>query len=326
MFSFAKLRSRAAGVALAPLFLLPTVSFVLRIVGLDRRLRTQGMLAGMQWILSRYYRGVTCVSGAVPPAGPALLVGNHPGLGDLPALAVASGREDVYVVAKRRNLMADMRGVLSRCILIDDSLSSRAGAVRVVIEKIESGGVVVIFPAGEIETDSMLLDAGADFLSWWPPVVDGIVRRLRRQGLAAPIIPVYTEGVIGVPALYMRLLPAAAEAPVRQGRAALVTMMTRLARTRTVRVAFGAPVAIPEDYDGDRGSTILTRLVRESLSELRTALSGHGARSQSADDAALEDDRQDDDRYERDNRRRRNPTPLQLEGLAVAENSHRHRA
>lgn len=271
MFDFAGFESRAANAVLAPFFVVPTVLFVLRLLGLDRRLKSEGVPAAMGWILSRYYGGMQLVSGTVPARGPLLLVGNHPGLGDLPALAVAAGRRDLVAVAKQRDLMRDMHGVLDRCIIIDDSLASRAAAVRAIIEHFKHGGAVVVYPAGEIEPDPAVFNDTPEFLRDWPPVVDGILRRVQRESLSVPVVPVYTEGVHHVPALLRWLIRPGVSEKAREGRAALITMITRLARTAPIRLAVGDPLHADASIRPPARRSA-TPAIRSSLHDLEQAV------------------------------------------------------
>lgn len=276
MFDFAGMRSRAANAIIAPLFILPTVAFVVRLLGLDRRLARQEVVGGMSWVLRRYYAGVRHVCGAVPPKGPVLLVGNHPGLGDLPALAVVGGRDDLRAVAKERALMADMHGVLGRCVLINESLASRAKAVRRVIDAFRRGEAVVVYPGSDIEPDPAVFGDQSDFLAPWEPYIDTIIRRAARAGLTVPVVPVYTEGVHSVPRSLRWLVPPTLGTKAREGRAALITMMTRLARSRPVVVAVGRPITLGS-RSSSRGSRAaddadLTAAARAELYRLRDSV------------------------------------------------------
>lgn len=268
MFGFAGFRSPLANALVAPFFLLPSALFVIRIMELDRRLLRDDLTRAMGWILTRYYGGVQLVTGSPPVEGPALLVGNHPGLGDLPATVVAIGRDDVVPVAKRRELMSDMEGVLDRCILIDERLSSRARALREIINRLREGGIVVIYPAGDIERDPAVF-GGEEFLHPWLPFADGVANRLVREGISVPIVPVYCEGVHVVPRSLRRLLRPPATPQAAEGRAALITMMLRVSRSRSIRLAFG-PTLQPAEASGS-----VTERVQQELRRLERTVRQH---------------------------------------------------
>lgn len=265
MFGFAGVRSRAANALLAPIFVLPALLFVLRLVGLDRRLIRTTAPEAMGWILRRYYPGARLVRGTIPKTGPVLFAGNHPGLGDLPALVELGGRDDVVAVAKRRPLMQDMRGVLARCIVIDAGLRSRASAVRTILDTFRAGGAVVIYPAGGIEADPAVFP-DEPFLSEWPPFIDMITKRAAKEGLRVPVIPVYTEGVHRVPAMLRVFLRSRSGRNAQEGRAALITMMSSIARSLPVTVAVGDPIiASGEQAPGHS----VTKTVRSAIEHLR---------------------------------------------------------
>ena len=242
MFSFADVRSRALNATLACAFVFPTIIVVLGLWGLDRRIHRHGLVGAMDWVLHRFYGGARSVRGDLPRHGAALFVGNHPGLGDLPALVSLAGRDDLYVVAKQRELTRDMRGILEHCIVIDETLSSRARAVKQVIAQLRAGAVVVIYPAGAIEPDPVLTECDRDFLSTWSPVVEGLVQRIRRAGLTVPVFPIYTQGVHHVPSVLRGLLRKGPSRKAREGRAALMTLVSKTARRRSVLVAVGEAI------------------------------------------------------------------------------------
>lgn len=273
MFEFASYRRRSVNVIISPLFLVPTAVFVLRLLRLDREILTDGIANAMGWILRRYYRGVSVIRGTVPSNGPVLLVGNHPGLGDLPALAVASKRRDLFAIAKKRALMRDMPGVLSRCVVIDETLSSRARAIRRIVEIAREGGSIVVYPAGSIEPDPALVGADHPILGDWPSFVDGIARRLLREGLSVPVVPVYTEGVHVVPRYLRRVAYRRRSGLPHEGRAALITMASRRSRSHAVTIAFGDPIDPRVEFARDTAAAgdPVTRRVRRDICELRNS-------------------------------------------------------
>lgn len=271
MFEFASYRRRSVNAFVSPLFLVPTVVFVLRLLRLDREITANGVANAMGRILRRYYRGVSVIRGTVPSSGPVLLVGNHPGLGDLPALAVATKRRDLFAIAKKRALMRDMPGVLSRCVVIDETLSSRARAIRRIVEIAREGGAIVVYPAGSIEPDPALVGADHPILGDWPSFVDGIARRLLREGLSVPVVPVYTEGVHVVPRYFRRVAYRRGSGLPHEGRAALITMASRRARSHAVTIAFGDPIDPRVEFARETRQTgdPITRRVRRDICDLR---------------------------------------------------------
>lgn len=257
MFSFTEVhRAVTAAVLvplLAPLFVWPALVFASRIVELDRRVSRDGVVRGMRWILQRYYAGVRTGGAAMPATGAVLIVGNHPGLGDFPALASAIGRDDLTVVIHARSLMRDLHAILDRCIVIDDTLASRADAVRQIVAALGAGKPVVVYPAAHIEPDpaqfSGVSVAADDFLLPWPTVIESLQRRVGRARLEVAVVPALTSHIQHVPRLWRGLLSIAghrtgcgSQCVDHARRAALITMLQRSTRHRQVRVAFGEPL------------------------------------------------------------------------------------
>ncbi len=263
MFSFAKLRHPSGGAMLAPFFVLPALVFSYSLIRLDRRISRKGLTAGMRWILSRYYAGVSGVRTAELPVGPIIFAGNHPGLGDLPALCSLIERDDILILAKDRSLTREMRGILSHCIVIDESLRSRARAIQQIMEALGQGKAVVLYPAGEIEPDPAVTPRGVPILRSWEPVIDALATRIRKHHLRVPVVPVYTEGVHDVPALFGCLLGSES---TRASRAAIITMMSRAFRRRKITVSTGRATVLSSDVN-PKGQ--LTDRIQTDIEDLR---------------------------------------------------------
>ena len=242
-FSFARLPGHLAELAAAPLFAALSLVFAVRLVALDRDVSRIGFLGAMRRVLRTYY-GPTRHD--APPecarTGPLIVVSNHPGLGDFPALIDALGREDVKVIVKRRELMEPMHGLLGRCIVVDDRLDRRADAIRQAVAHVAAGGALVVFPAGRIERDPSLGDG--PLLEDWYSISDGIARRVVRAGSQLTVLPVLVDRVYHVPAGLRSFVAGSADAAARSGRAALVTMALPTWSGKQIRVRFAAPVVL----------------------------------------------------------------------------------
>lgn len=145
----------------------------------------------------------------VPLTGGALIVANHQSVLDIPLIARAAHRRHLTFVA--RSTLAGSRVlafILDRCqaILIDRDRGDRV-ALTSMIERLEAGALVVIFPEGKRSRDGEL---GIP--------KKGALLAARRAGV--PIVPCAVDGSF-------RAMPPGARFP----------------RPTRIRVSFGGPVS-----------------------------------------------------------------------------------
>ncbi|MGL6112195.1 MAG: 1-acyl-sn-glycerol-3-phosphate acyltransferase [Rubrivivax sp.] len=121
----------------------------------DQLVGEQGLAQGSSWLAHRMAAG-TLVSGGehVPPAGPAVILANHPGMTDTVALlASLASRPDLRVIALDRPFLRALPNVARHLILVPDHEVGRMGVVRSGVNHLKHGGALLTFPAGDIEPD-----------------------------------------------------------------------------------------------------------------------------------------------------------------------------
>ncbi len=103
----------------------------------------------------------------IPQTGPLLAVANHPGMYDSIGAIVTVGREDVRVVAARREFFRVLPNINRHLLIIETDASLRLEAVRHIIQALKDGQAVIIFPSGKLEPEpSMMPGAGASLEQW----------------------------------------------------------------------------------------------------------------------------------------------------------------
>ncbi len=178
--------------------------------------------------------------GRIPRSGPAILTLNHPfGIleGAVLAKVLARVRPDFRLLANGLlTALPELRGLL---IPVDPISGSKAVAgngtgLRRSLEHLEGGGMLVVFPAGEVShfrwSDHVVSDPE------WNPAVARLVGIAARRGCPTPVVPTFVEGANGP------LFQLAGLVHPRL-RTALLGRELLNKRGRRVEVRVGTPVA-----------------------------------------------------------------------------------
>jgi putative hemolysin len=182
----------------------------------------------------------------IPAAGPVVVVANHPyGVldGALLTVLLTRARPDVKVLT---NFLLDIPELQRNCILIDPfqtdrSVESNRKAIREALSWLEHGGMLAIFPAGEVSQFHMPAGQVAD-----PQWNDTAVRLIRRTDATA--LPVFFCGHNGVGFQLLGMIHP-------KLRTAFLLQEFLKQEGKTVEVRVGSPVpaesisAIPDDCE-----------------------------------------------------------------------------
>ena len=103
----------------------------------------------------------------IPQSGPLLAVANHPGMYDSIGAVVTVGREDVRVVAARREFFRVLPHISNHLLTIETDTSLRLEAVRHIIQSLKDGQAVIIFPSGKLEPEPSLMPGAVASLEQW---------------------------------------------------------------------------------------------------------------------------------------------------------------
>ncbi|MGC4054196.1 MAG: GNAT family N-acyltransferase [Paludibaculum sp.] len=173
----------------------------------------------------------------VPRSGPAVLVANHPfGILEGAALATVlrSIRPDVRFLANGiLGVFPEVRDLLLSVDPMGGAARRNSGALRQAIEFLQSGGLLVVFPAGEVShfqwKQRMVTDPE------WNPAIARIIEICSRRGVSVPVVPAYIEGSNS-------LLFQAAGLVHPRLRTALLARELFNKRRHTLDVRIGSPV------------------------------------------------------------------------------------
>jgi hypothetical protein len=205
----------------------------------DALVEAEGLQAGGAYALTCLARGMR-VRGqdVVPPTGPVLLVSNHPGLADAPALFASLARADLRVFAAPRRLLSALPATARRLITVPDQGRQRLTALRAATRHMRDGGALLTFPGGRIEPDPAVRDGAIAALGQWSACVDVFARHV--PGLV--VVPVAVSGVLS-PAAVDHPLARLRRAPRdRDWLAATLQMLSAAPANVTPELTFGRPI------------------------------------------------------------------------------------
>ena len=131
----------------------------------------------------------------VPSKGPAVVVANHPfGLldGAILLTVLLQVRKDVRVLAN--GVLAAVPELRGLVIPVDPEGSrTSVRGLRQAVEFLNSGGMLLVFPAGEVSHFRWRDGAVTD--GKWNPAVVRLVRAAGNRGIAPAVLPAYVAGV-----------------------------------------------------------------------------------------------------------------------------------
>ncbi len=185
----------------------------------------------------------------IPRKGPALVVSNHPfGIleGAVLATAMLRLRPDVRFLAN--SLLAVIPELRDLVIPVDPdgSTSANPAALRRALEFLRGGGLLIVFPAGEVSHFHWRQASITDRA--WSPTIARMIQIMVRRGIPVPVFPVFIGGANSL------LFQAAGMVHAKLRTALLARELLNKRRT-TVDVRIGSPIdgqklmGIPSDEE-----------------------------------------------------------------------------
>jgi putative hemolysin len=134
----------------------------------------------------------------IPRTGPVLVVANHPfGILDGAVLSalLPSIRRDVKILGNA--LLAEIPELSNLLVPVDvlsgkSAVRRNSGRIRTAVDVLTSGGMLVVFPAGEVSHFQWRKRSITD--PSWHPQVAAILRVAQRRGPRVSVLPVYVNG------------------------------------------------------------------------------------------------------------------------------------
>ncbi len=180
----------------------------------------------------------------IPDTGPLLVTANHPGGLEILASLAHLHRPDVYMVSLDQPILRAMPNAASHMIYLGKDPASRAVNIRQVIERLQAGCAVLIFPAGQMEPDPAATPGALEFLQNWSNSTGLFLSKVP----STLHLPVAVRGVIGPRAINFLF---ARHKPTLKGRQRVASfsqiimqMLRKDAWPIDMRIVFGQPAPV----------------------------------------------------------------------------------
>jgi hypothetical protein len=168
----------------------PAHKFSLLAARFDKFVENSGNIRdAMQDLLPNFVSDVE-VSGSevIPQDGPLLVVSNHPGTFDEVVIASNIPRKDLKIVAGGFPFLRNLQHTREHLIFISQNFGERMAVVREIINHLENGFSLLLFPSGMVEPDPAVLPGAVDSLNRWSRSLDLILRRVPQTQVQVAII------------------------------------------------------------------------------------------------------------------------------------------
>jgi len=245
----------------------------------NARLDSHGLSDAAIDICARY-SGKIAAQGAhrIPGEGPLLLASNHPGMFDTLAIYGSLPRQDVRVVARPQPLLGLLSSLAPNLLLLPDEGPGRSGSLREVLRVLREGSPLLIFPAGHLEPEPVLIGRhgpGEHFptepFAPWSAGIGTMVRMAARQGIPLRVVPTSIVGVLSA-STWKWFGPLIRTKPTLRRREDLVAVLQvafpSLGPT-TIRVTYGEPLdaaqLAAEEPDAEAITARVQGIVRQQL-------------------------------------------------------------
>jgi 1-acyl-sn-glycerol-3-phosphate acyltransferase len=250
------------------LFWSPARLLAHQVIDFDQHAGNVGLQTAARELLDKYVGEVRVIGAEnVPATGGLILASNHPGMTDTLACFTALPRTDLFAVSADRPFLRTLPNIAQRMFWVSEKSSERMTVVRQVSRYVQSGGAVLICPAGQIEPDPASMPGAIESLNDWSESL-GLFVRLAPDSV---IVPTCVSGVIFAPALRNPLTRLRKKQEDRERLAATIQAAIQSAgwikQRMRVTVEFGKPMRAADLIPlGDVAS--ITRTVTDAMTRI----------------------------------------------------------
>lgn len=250
-----------------PIVRLPTTRLAHLAVTFEQRLAQSGLAAATRWLLFQFVESVE-VRGArrIPDRGPLLIAANHPAVYEALVITANLSRDDLKIVISGLPFTQALPETAQYTICVEPAMPGLA--VRSMIQHLQAGGALLIFPSGLVDPDPDLEPGSTQVLETWSSSLDLLLRHVPETRLVVAIV----SGVLTEACRHNPLTRLVKEPWDRRKAALLLQLIQQLAFARDFglnpRVTFGEPTTAAELSFGS--PTLLSGIIKNAQAVLTT--------------------------------------------------------
>lgn len=157
----------------------------------DQKVETGGFQKAAAWFISRFSSNViACGLENILPAGPLLVISNHPGVMDFLVITAMLNREDVKIISSNIKFLKCLPNTCSHVIFSTrtNDIHKRMAAARAGIRHLQNGGALILLGSGSLDPDPEIDPHAEIDLELWSPSVDLFLRKVPETKVLITIV------------------------------------------------------------------------------------------------------------------------------------------
>ena len=176
-----------------PIFNLPTKRFSQLMAAFDQKIEASGSQIASNFLLSKLTDSVSSKGQEIiPRKGPVVIASNHPGTYDGLTILSQIPREDVKLIVSGIPFFKNLPNGSRYLIFATRDQQVRVDVIRKAVRHLQSGGLLLIFPSGQIDPDPSILNGAEENLQRWSQSLTVFLRKVPEARLVLAI----TSGVL----------------------------------------------------------------------------------------------------------------------------------
>jgi hypothetical protein len=237
-----------------PVFQKSSQRFSELIAGIDYMVRERGFVQASHEALCRLSEeAVSFGKENIPAVGPVVIASNHPGNFDGFAILSQFPREDFKVVVSGIPFFRNLPNAGKHLIYTGTDTYVQMDVIRKSVRHLDSGGALLIFPAGRLEPDPSILEGAGESLHRWSRSIEVFLRKVP----TAKLILAITSGVLSREFINHPLTKIYKNDHERRRIMEFMQMIKQMVRGKTVplkpRVSFSTPITIDQIQQQEQG-------------------------------------------------------------------------
>jgi hypothetical protein len=244
------------------LFRRPTTRFAALAANFDNSVAEHGFRQATQQYMPRFTDSIQ-VQGheSIPAEGPLLLCTNHPGTYDGFIIAANLPREDFKLIISGVPFVQSFPATSKHLIYTSYNTQERIRTIRKAVRHLQSGGVLMIMPRGNVDPDPAFMPGAYQALALWSPSLALFLRKVPQTSLQVATV----SGVLDPRFLRNPIVKIRRGTVERQKLAEFIQIMTQLFSSRQVQVnpaVSFAPILTPETLQNADSTEDLMEVIK----------------------------------------------------------------